>query len=193
MTLVGAVLLMALASCQSYNSHPVTQTDGSHVKIPDASTKAVAWGTRPEAVQSLTTWLMKRGVILIDADKMNQMTRDTRLEQPLSTGDIIRLAKNVGAKQVIFVDADVHTWQRTEIVAVFGEPVTIYAASIFIRGLDVETGQIQWNGKALSTDKFTNLREGFDQLTCHALATVWGIRQPGTTTAPTICPPAIRT
>ena len=189
MTLVGAALLMALASCQIYNSHPVTQTDGSYVKIPDASTKAVVWGTRPEAVQSLTAWLLKRGVILFDGVKVNRMASDTGLQQPLSNADIFKLAKIAGAKQVIFIDVDITSWKRTEIVAVFGQPPTIYTASIFIRGVDVETGQIQWNGKAVSTDKFTDLTEGIHQLTCHALATAWGIRQPGTTTAPTICPP----
>jgi hypothetical protein len=177
-----------LAGCQSYNPHPVAQTDGSYIKIPDASTKAVVWGTPPEAVQSLTTSLLKRGVILVDGVKMNQMASDSRLAQPLSNGDIFKLAKIAGAKQVIFIDTDITSWQRTGIIAVFGEPPTIYTASIFIRGLDVEAGQIQWSGKAVSIDKFTNLREGIHQLTCHALATAWGMRQPGTTTAPTVCP-----
>ena len=191
MGLAGAALLVTLTSCQTYNSYPVTQTDGSgsSVKIPNTSTKAVVWGTRPDAVQSLTTWLLKRGVILVDEVKMNQMASDTRSHQPLSNGDIFKLAKIAGAKQVIFIDADVSTWRVSGIEAVFGESPNVYTASIFIRALDAETGEIHWNGKAHSTDKFTNLTEGIHQLTCHALATAWGLREPGPTAAPTICPP----
>ena len=191
MGLAGAALVVTLTSCQIYNSYPVTQTDGSgsSVKIPNTSTKAVVWGTRPDAVQSLTTWLLKRGVTLVDEVKMNQMASDTRLHQPLSNGDIFKLAKIAGAKQVIFIDADVSTWRVSGIETVFGESPSVYTASVFIRALDAETGEIHWNGKAHSTDKFTNLTEGMHQLTCQALATAWGLREPGPTAPPTICPP----
>lgn len=191
MGLAGAALVLTLTSCQIYNSHPATQTDGSgsSVKIPNTSTKAVVWGTRPEAVQSLTTWLLKRGVTLVDDVKINQMASDTRLHQPLSNGDIFKLAKIAGAKQVIFIDADVSTWRVSEIETVLGQRPVVYTASVFIRALDAETGEIYWNGKAHSTDKFTNLTEGIHQLTCHALATAWGLREPGPTAAPAICSP----
>src|SRR5688500_12609614 len=46
-----------------------------------------------------------------------------------------------------------------------------------------------WNGRARSKQAFTNLAEGIDQLTCQALATAWGLRQPGLSTAPSICAP----
>lgn len=191
MGLAGVSLVMTLTSCQIYNSYPVTQTDGSgtSVKIPNTSTKAVVWGTRPEAVQSVTTWLLKRGVTLVDDVKINQMASDTRLHQPLSNGDIFKLAKIAGAKQVIFIDADVSTWRVSGIETVFGQSPLVYTASVFIRALDVETGEIHWNGKAHSTDKFTNLTEGMHQLTCQALATAWGLREPGATAPPTICLP----
>jgi hypothetical protein len=191
MGLACAALVVTLTSCQVYNSYPVTQTDGSgsSVKSPNTSTKAVVWGTRPEAVQSVTTWLLKRGVTVVDDVKINQMASDTRLHQSLSNGDIFKLAKIAGAKQVIFIDADVSTWRGSEIENVFGQSRTVYTASVFIRALDTETGEIQWTGKAHSTDKFTNLTEGFHQLTCHALATAWRLREPGPTAAPTICPP----
>lgn len=185
-------MLLTLAGCQTYNTHPVTQTDGSYTRLPNASTKVVVWGTRPEAVQSLTTWLSKRGLILVDDVKMSQIANDIRLNQPgtsVSNADVFKLGKIVGAKQVIFIDADVTTWRASEIHSFFGQDPAIYTASVFIRALDAETGEIQWNGKALSMDKFTNLKEGIHQLTCHALATAWGLREPGSTTTPTICPP----
>jgi hypothetical protein len=191
MGLACAALLVTLTGCHVYNSYPATQTDGSgsSVKSPNNSTKAVVWGTRSEAVQSLTTWLLKRGVTLIADVKINQLASDALSRQSLSTSDIFKLAKIAGAKQVIFIDADVSPWPGNEIENVFGQSRISYTASVFIRALDAETGEIQWTGNAHSTDKFTNLKEGVHQLTCHALATAWGLRGPGLTAAPTICPP----
>ena len=191
MGLACAALVVMLTSCQVYNSHPGVQTDGGGpaVKIPNTSTKAVVWGTQTEAVQSLTTWLLKRGFTLVDSVKMNQMASDTRLYQSLSNTDVFKLAKIAGAKQVIFIDADVSALRASDIETTFGRIPTVYTASVFIRALDTETGEIQWSGKAHSTDKFTNLTEGMHQLTCHALATAWRFREPGLTAGPTICPP----
>jgi hypothetical protein len=191
MGLACAALIVTLTGCHIYNSYPAIQTDGSgsSVKSPNSSTKAVVWGTRPEAVQSLTTWLLKRGVTLVDDVKMNQLASDALLRHSLSNTDIFKLAKIAGAKQVIFIDADMSPWPGSEIENVFGQSRIAYTASVFIRALDGETGEIQWTGKAHSTDKFTNLKEGFHQLTCQALATAWGLREPGLTAAPTICPP----
>ena len=65
----------------------------------------------------------------------------------------------------------------------------MYKASLFVRALNAETGEIDWSGKAQSTEDFTNLSEGIHQLTCHALATAWGLRAPGTATASSVCLP----
>ena len=189
--LCSAVLLLLLSGCQTYNSHPTTQTDGTYVKLPNASVKAVVWGTRHESVQSLTTWLMKRGMTLVDDVKVNQMVSDLRTYQPattISNADIFKMGKIVGAKQVVFVDTDVATWQTGDLEAFFGKTQSLYTASVYIRALDADPGEIQWSGKAFSMDKFTNLKEGIHQLTCHALATAWGLRPPGITAAPNICP-----
>lgn len=186
---VSVVLLVILASCQSYNTPTVTETDGSHVRLPNGSTKAVVWGTHPEAVKSLKTWLLKQRVTLVDGVKMDQLASDIGLHTPVSNADVLKLAKLAGTNQVIFVDADVSAWQRSDIVTFFGQAPVIYNASLFIRALDAETGEIDWNGKALSTQTFTNLTDGIHQLTCQALATAWGLREPGTTTGPSICPP----
>ena len=73
------ILFLALAGCQTYNSQPITQTDGTYLQAPNAYLKAAVWGARQESVQSLTTWLMKRGLILVDDVKMNQIASDIRV------------------------------------------------------------------------------------------------------------------
>jgi hypothetical protein len=119
------------------------------------------------------------------------MVSDIRLYQPtttISNADIFKMGKTVGAKQIVFVDTDVSTWRTTDIEAFFGHTQNLYTASVYIRALDADSGEIQWSGKAFSMDKFTNLKEGIHQLTCHALATAWGLRPPGITAASNICP-----
>lgn len=187
----SAVLLLFISGCQTYNSHPITQTDGTYAKLPNASVKAVVWGTRQESVQSLTTWLMKRGMTLVDDVKINQMINDIRMNQSgttISNADIFKMGKTVGAKQIVFVDTDISTGRTSQLETFFGQTPNLYTASVFIRALDAESGEIQWSGKAFSMDKFTNLKEGIHQLTCHALATAWGLRPPGITAASNICP-----
>jgi hypothetical protein len=67
----------------------------------------------------------------------------------------------------------VSTWHASEITTLFGQSPTLYKASLFIRALDAETGEIEWNGKAISMEKFSDLMEGIHQLTCEALSTAW--------------------
>jgi Protein of unknown function (DUF3365) len=186
--LVVAMLLVMLASCQTSSTPHVTETDGSYLRLPDNSTKALVWGTEPEAVKSLKTWLLKQRIPLIDDVKLNQLASEMGLNKSISSADVLKLAKTIGAKQVIFVDADVYKSQRDDIASFFGQ-ATIYKASLFIRAVNAETGEIDWSGKAQSRESFTDLSEGIHQLTCHALATAWGLRQPGTATAPSVCLP----
>ena len=74
--LAGAALLIILAGCQIHNKPLVTETDGSYVRLPDKSIKAVVWGNHPEAVKSLKAWLLKQRITLIDDIKINQIAND---------------------------------------------------------------------------------------------------------------------
>ena len=38
------VLLLLTIACQTYSPYPSTQADGTYVKLPNASIKAVVWG-----------------------------------------------------------------------------------------------------------------------------------------------------
>jgi hypothetical protein len=187
-SLAVASLLVILASCQIHNTPVFTETDGSYVRLPDKSIKAVVWGNHPDAVKSLKAWLLKQRFTLVDDVKINEIANEIHMPQPISNADVLRVAKIAGIKQVIFVDANVSTSQATPIGSFLGRP-SIYNASLSIRALSVESGEIDWEGKALSTQRFTNLAESINQLTCHALATAWGLQQPGTTTAPSVCLP----
>jgi hypothetical protein len=187
--LAGAALLVILASCQIHNTSLNTplfaETDGSYVRLPDKSIRAVVWGSNADAVKSLKAWLLKQRFTLVDDVKINEIANDMHVPQPISSADVLKVAKVTGIKQVIFVEA---TSQPAQISSVFGQSAG-YNASLYIRALNAETGEIDWDGKALSRQPFTNLSEGIYQLTCYALATAWGLQQPGTATAPSVCRP----
>jgi len=176
---LGAALLVILASCQSHPT-PTPRTDGAHVRLPDDSTRAIVWGNQKESVKSLKTWLLKRRITVIDETKVTQIAEEKGFQTALSTispADVLKSAKIIGSNQVVFVEADVLSSKSS------------YDASLDIRALDVDSGEIAWYGKARSPQNFTNLAEGIHQLTCHALATAWGLRQPGMTTASSVCLP----
>jgi uncharacterized protein DUF3365 len=179
-----AALLVILTSCQSPTAPRIPETDGSYVRLPDSSTKAIVWGNNAEAITSLKTWLLKRRIPLVDEAKVHQIATESRLAVPLSNADVLKAAKILGAKQVIFVDADTSASRNNDI---FGQ--RHHNASVDIRALDVDSGEIPWNGRARSTDTFTSLPKGIDFLTCHALATAWGLRQPGLPAGSSICVP----
>jgi hypothetical protein len=174
-----------LAACQIRNTPLLAETDGSYVRLPDKSLKAVVWGNNPDAVKSLKAWLLKQRFTLVDDVKINQIANDIHVPQPISSADVLKVAKVAGIKQVIFVDAKV---QATRTGSIFGQS-SRYSASLYIRALNGESGEIDWDGKALSRQPFSDLTEGIHQLTCHALATAWGLQHPGTATAPSICLP----
>lgn len=190
--LAGAALVI-LASCQIHNTSlnsPVNppffaETDGSYVRLPDKSVKAVVWGNNADAVKSLKAWLLKQRFTLVDDIKINEIANDIHVPQPISSADVLKVAKIAGIKQVIFVES---TSQPAKIGSAFGQS-SGYNAALYIRALNADTGEIDWDGKALSRQPFRNLSEGIYQLTCHALATAWGLQQPGTATAPSVCLP----
>jgi hypothetical protein len=184
----SAALLVILASCQIHTKPLVTETDGSYVRLPNKSIKAVVWGNNPDALKSLKSWLLKQQFTLVDDVKIHQIANDSHLPQPISSADVLKAAKIAGIKQVIFVDTNVSTSHTSDLGAFFGQS-SGYNAALFVRALNVETGEIDWDGKALSTQPFTNLTEGIHQLACHALATAWGLQKPGTATAPSVCLP----
>ena len=187
--LAGAALCLSLNGCQVASTLPVTETDGSYLKLPDPSTRVVVWGTPPEAVRSVITWLLKQGYIVVDELKISQLARETSSHVPLSNVEVLKLAKMAAAKEVIFVEAEVLTWRSPELLDVFVGNPNAYKVSLFIRALNVETGEIDWSGKAISTEKFRDLSKGMHQLTCNALATGWGLQKPGINANGNTCPP----
>lgn len=185
------MLLVLTAGCHGYSHLEIPTTDGFHSKLPAPYTRAVVWGGRPDTVQSASTWLLKRGLLVVDQTKLLQAAADQKVSltgyQYLET-DVLRMAKLVGARLVVFSNAEVGSWEALDWSAGFPHSQRVYSATISLRAVDVNTGEIEWSGKAQSPERFSNIEEGISQLTCHALATAWGMRNPGVTAPGNVCP-----
>ena len=189
--LCGLFFLCFLTACKSYSTIETPITDGYHSKLPTPYTRAVVWGTRPDTVQSVSTWLLKKGILVVDQAKLMQAAADQKISingyQYLET-DVLRTAKLVGARLVVFANAEVGSWKVVGMDSGLPRSMKVYSGTISLRAVDVNTGEIEWSGKAQSSERFNNLEEGISQLTCHALATAWGLRNPGNTSPESICP-----
>lgn len=186
-----AMLLCLMAGCHGYTLLDTPTTDGFHSKLPAPYTRAVVWGGRPDSVQSASTWLLKRGLLVVDQAKVLQTAADQKVSlsgyQYLET-DVLRMAKLVGARLVVFSNAEVGSWEALDWSTGLPHSQRVYSATISLRAVDVNTGEIEWSGKAQSTERFSNIEEGISLLTCHALATAWGMRNPGATAPENVCP-----
>jgi len=180
------VIVLSSAGCGG-NAHLGTPTaDGFHSKLPGPHTRAVVWGGRADIMQSTSTWLSKKGVLVVDQTIVLQVAAEQKVtltENKNLETDILRLARSVGARLVVFSNAQVGT-----VAAGFLRTRT-YSARVAVRAVDVNTGEIEWIGGAQSTERFSNMEEGITLLTCHALATAWDMRKPGSAAPATICPP----
>jgi len=185
------VLICLIAACKSYSKIDTPITDGYHSKLPTPYTRAVVWGTRADTVQSVSTWLLKKGILVVDQTKLVQVAADQKVSisgyQYVET-DVLRTAKLVGARLVVFANAEVGSWEVMGMDSGLPRSMKVYTGTISLRAVDVNTGEIEWSGKAQSADRFGNLEEGISQLACHALATAWGLRNPGNTSPENICP-----
>lgn len=185
-------LLLAMTGCRGYAFVETPITDGFHAKLPSPYTRAVVWGGRPDTIQSASTWLLKKGILVVDQTKVLQAAADQKVSltgyQYIET-DVLRMAKLVGARLVVFTNAEVGSWEALNWSAGFPRSQKVYSATIALRAVDVNTGEIEWSGKAQSTERFGNIEEGISLLTCHALATAWGMRNPGAVAPENVCPP----
>ena len=186
------LLLLTMTGCHGYVLLETPTTDGFHSKLPAPYTRAVVWGGRADTVQSASTWLLKKGLLVVDQTKVLQAAADQKVSlsgyQYLET-DVLRMAKLVGARLVVFSNAEVGSWEALDWSGGFPRSQRVHSATIALRAVDVNTGEIEWSGKAQSTERFSNIEEGVSLLTCHALATAWGMRNPGSVAPENICPP----
>lgn len=181
-------LLLSAAACALFllGCSPNAITEGSHELLPPPGGRVLVWGGHPSASRMAEQWLNKRGVLTIDPAKARQVAGDGQIALRGSEADekVIReVAKLVRAEFVLIVETP---FTQGEPGAPYVGPYgggTIerveYIASVRVKGLRVDTGEIAWRGSAHYPGRYDDLASGLEELTCQALATAWGLRPAG--------------
>jgi hypothetical protein len=150
--------ILLLSGCVA--SSPLTE--GFHTDLPPRHTIALIWGSQPAVVAAATTWLLQRGLIVIEQSKLQPILADAHTpELPVSKDTtVLKAAKSLGVKVVVFIT----------------QSGDVRAPIVTVRGVDVETAQIFWSGSARYPEymkrPFSDL---LVNLTCEALAAAWGL------------------
>ena len=143
------------------NGVPVT--DGSHSDISNGNETVVIVGDNSTANRVATTWLQKRGMSVLERSQLDQILAEQQVRLVRSSDDdamLFHVGRIAGASQIVFIDTT--------------------SSTVSIRAVDLESGKIRWTGSAHYRD--TRYKEPGDssmKLTCQALATAWGFREPG--------------
>jgi hypothetical protein len=179
--------LVGSSGCGAVDTSGYPITDGFHQRLPSLNTRVVIWGTSPTVTATATIWLQKRGLRVIERAKLLQTFEEQRIRLTHSADDegpILRMGKLLGAGMVVFTDASVTSGVESNSSANAsgggGGSVTVNSESVAIRGVDVETSEVLWNGVARYPVKRADTPdESLAKLTCQALATAWGFRPAG--------------
>ncbi len=148
-TFIG--LLLAVWSLTGCGHSPITS--GSYRQLSTAPDRVVVVGNEPRAVGAALTWLHARGL--------------SAVESPMPW-DLWRAEKTI-VDQVKRLDAKAIVWIRQT-----GDP---RAPMVSVRGVDVATETVLWNGHARAEDYRSSLGANrIAGVTCHALRAAWGER-----------------
>jgi len=143
------------------NGVPVT--DGFHSRISDGNETIVIVGNNNTANSMATIWLQKRGLLVLERSQLDQILAEQQLRLVRSSDDeamLLHVGRIAGASQIIFIDTT--------------------SSTVSIRAVDLESGKIRWTGSAHYRDvRFKEPGDSSRKLTCQALATAWGFREPG--------------
>ena len=143
------------------NGVPVT--DGFHSRMSEGNETVVIVGSNSIANSVATTWLQKRGLSVLERSQLDQLIAEQQIRLVRSSDDdamLLHVGRIAGASQIVFIDTT--------------------SSAVSIRAVDLESGKIGWTGSAHYRDM--RIKEPGDpsmKLTCQALATAWGFREPG--------------
>jgi len=136
--------------------------------MSDGNETIVIVGNNNTANSMATIWLQKRGLSVLERSQLDQILAEQQLRLVRSSDDeamLLHVGRIAGASQIIFIDTT--------------------SSTVSIRAVDLESGTIRWTGSAHYRDM--RIKEPGDssiKLTCQALATAWGFREPGVSDIP---------
>lgn len=137
------------------------KTDGAHNSTLKTNQRTVVWGKNEEAMATAIAWLQNKGFVLVERDRLQQVFNEQRVQLTHSPEDgpkILRVGRILGADSVVFID-DIIREDR------YGG----FHITVAVRGVNAETGEIEWSGSAVLPDSVTEPEGSVRRLTRLAL------------------------
>ena len=170
---IVCTLMLFLIGC-GRTVYPVTE--GFHSQIPEKDTRIVVWGNHESAVGAAVTWLQRKRMRLIERARILEVFKEQKMQLTHSSedeGNILRVGRLLGADWVVFVDTTMRSNERFAINKYGGGSWSEYHLSVAVRGVNVETSEILWSGRAHYPQGVNNPEAGIGYLTNHALERAW--------------------
>ena len=170
---VVCMAAMLLVGC-GRTIHPLTE--GFHLQIPEKGTRAVVWGNHEVAVGAAVTWLQRKRLRLVERARLHEVLKEQRVQlthSPEDEADILRVGRLIGANWVVFIDTKMRSNERTAVTQYRADAWVEYHLSVTVRGVDVESGEILWSGRAHYPKGVNNPEAGIIYLTDNAFDRAW--------------------
>lgn len=152
-------------------------SNGSQSELPDPGSTVVVWGQHKGVVGETVTILQKMGLRIVERSRLQEVFNEQKIRLTHSSDDdaqILKVGKIIGAGSIVFVEVETSSSQTSRaFVNQYGgglhsEMVT--NATVSVRGIDVESGEVTWTGTAHYPQAINNPEAGIVYLTQAAVA-----------------------
>src|SRR5437867_2581837 len=122
-------------------------TDGFRKSLPPPHARTVVWGGHPSATGTAVSWLQRQGLRIVERSKLQKVLDEQTIRLTHTSDDeaqVLRVGKLLGAEVVVFIDSPVTGGHQSSggaygNIAASGS-ATVYSTSIWVRGVDIESG-----------------------------------------------------
>lgn len=177
LSLVLCLNLTLVTGCAS-TLYPITS--GSHAKLnrcTENPKRVAVWGNHPAMVNTIIEHYQRSKCPVIERARLQMILNEQQVRLTHSSedeADLLRIGKLAGADYMVFAEATIKSAISSgSYVTAYGgasRTDTVYHASVAIRSVDVETGEIRWSGSAHYGSAINNPEGGIVYLTRAALS-----------------------
>ena len=147
-------------------------SNGSQSDLPYPGSTAIVWGQHKGAVGETVTSLQQWGLRIVERSRLQQVFEEQKIILTYSTDDdaqILKVGKILGADSIVFVETETSSSQTSQafVYQYYGSSSseTVTNASVAVRGVNVETGEVMWTGTAHYPQAINNPEAGIIYLT----------------------------
>lgn len=165
-----ALLIMLWVPGCAGNIMPIS--NGSQSDLPEPGSTAVVWGQHKGAVGESVTILQNMGLRIVERSRLQQVFDEQKIRLTYSTDDdaqILKVGKIIGADSIVFIETETSSSQTSgAFINQYGgssHSETVTNASVSVRGVNVQSGEVMWTGTAHYPQAINNPEAGIVYLT----------------------------